>query len=95
MTCERAKANAGRNTDYVELYLRSAAESVGIPTERHITNWTTLHTKRLAFDSGLRQCCTDIIRFSHGPAVRGRSTAAASSPACTTRALSSRNNLNR
>jgi hypothetical protein len=24
------------------------------------------HTKRLAFDCGLRQCCTDIIRFSHG-----------------------------
>ena len=24
------------------------------------------HTKRLAFASGLRQCCTDIIRFSHG-----------------------------
>lgn len=26
----------------------------------------TWHTKRLAFDAGLRQCCTDIIRFSHG-----------------------------
>jgi hypothetical protein len=24
------------------------------------------HTKRLAFAAGLRQCCTDIIRFSHG-----------------------------
>jgi hypothetical protein len=24
------------------------------------------HTKRLVFDLGLRQCCTDIIRFSHG-----------------------------
>jgi hypothetical protein len=24
------------------------------------------HTKRLAFEAGLRQCCTDIIRFSHG-----------------------------
>jgi hypothetical protein len=24
------------------------------------------HTKRLAFQTGLRQCCTDIIRFSHG-----------------------------
>lgn len=24
------------------------------------------HTKRLAFETGLRQCCTDIIRFSHG-----------------------------
>lgn len=24
------------------------------------------HTKRLAFDAGLRQYCTDIIRFSHG-----------------------------
>jgi hypothetical protein len=24
------------------------------------------HTKRLAFDAGLRQCCTEIIRFSHG-----------------------------
>ncbi len=24
------------------------------------------HTKRVAFQSGLRQCCTDIIRFSHG-----------------------------
>jgi hypothetical protein len=24
------------------------------------------HSKRLAFDAGLRQCCTDIIRFSHG-----------------------------
>ena len=26
----------------------------------------TFHTKRLAFTAGLRQCCTDIIRFSHG-----------------------------
>jgi hypothetical protein len=26
----------------------------------------TYHTKQLAFDLGLRQCCTDIIRFSHG-----------------------------
>lgn len=26
----------------------------------------TYHTKMLAFDLGLRQCCTDIIRFSHG-----------------------------
>ena len=26
----------------------------------------TFHTKRLAFESGLIQCCTDIIRFSHG-----------------------------
>lgn len=26
----------------------------------------TFHTKRLAFEAGLRQCCTDIIRFSHG-----------------------------
>jgi len=24
------------------------------------------HTKRLAFEAGLRLCCTDIIRFSHG-----------------------------
>ena len=24
------------------------------------------HTKRLAFEAGLRQHCTDIIRFSHG-----------------------------
>lgn len=24
------------------------------------------HTKRLAFDAGLRQACTDIVRFSHG-----------------------------
>ena len=24
------------------------------------------HTKRLAFEVGLRQHCTDIIRFSHG-----------------------------
>jgi hypothetical protein len=24
------------------------------------------HTKRLAFDAGLRQHCTDIVRFSHG-----------------------------
>jgi hypothetical protein len=24
------------------------------------------HTKQLAFEVGLRQCCTDIIRFSHG-----------------------------
>jgi trans-aconitate methyltransferase len=24
------------------------------------------HTKRLAFEAGLRQCCTDIVRFSHG-----------------------------
>lgn len=26
----------------------------------------TYHTKRLAFEAGLHQCCTDIIRFSHG-----------------------------
>jgi len=26
----------------------------------------TFHTKRLAFELGLRQACTDIIRFSHG-----------------------------
>jgi hypothetical protein len=26
----------------------------------------TFHTKRLAFLAGLQQCCTDIIRFSHG-----------------------------
>jgi hypothetical protein len=26
----------------------------------------TYHTKHLAFQVGLRQCCTDIIRFSHG-----------------------------
>jgi len=26
----------------------------------------TYHTKRIAFDAGLRQHCTDIIRFSHG-----------------------------
>jgi hypothetical protein len=26
----------------------------------------TYHTKRLAFAAGIRQCCTDIIRFSHG-----------------------------
>jgi len=26
----------------------------------------TFHTKRLAFDAGLRQACTDIIRFGHG-----------------------------
>jgi hypothetical protein len=26
----------------------------------------TWHTKRLAFETGLRQCCTDIVRFSHG-----------------------------
>jgi SAM-dependent methyltransferase len=26
----------------------------------------TFHTKRLAFEYGLTQCCTDIIRFSHG-----------------------------
>ncbi len=27
---------------------------------------STLNIKRLAFDCGLRQACTDIIRFSHG-----------------------------
>jgi hypothetical protein len=26
----------------------------------------TYHTKQLAIECGLRQCCTDIIRFSHG-----------------------------
>ncbi len=26
----------------------------------------TFHTKRLAFELGLHQCCTDIVRFSHG-----------------------------
>jgi tRNA1(Val) A37 N6-methylase TrmN6 len=26
----------------------------------------TFHTKRIAFECGLTQCCTDIIRFSHG-----------------------------
>ena len=24
------------------------------------------HTKRLAYEAGLKQACTDIIRFSHG-----------------------------
>ncbi len=24
------------------------------------------HTKRLCFEAGLKQCCTDIVRFSHG-----------------------------
>ena len=26
----------------------------------------TYFTKQLAFQAGLRQCCTDIVRFSHG-----------------------------
>jgi hypothetical protein len=26
----------------------------------------TFHTKRIAFDCGLKQACTDIVRFSHG-----------------------------
>ena len=26
----------------------------------------THHTKRLSFECGLKQCCTDIVRFSHG-----------------------------
>ena len=26
----------------------------------------TYHTKRIAFECGLKQCCTDIVRFSHG-----------------------------
>lgn len=30
------------------------------------------HTKRLAFDAGLRQCCTDIICFSHGASSSGK-----------------------
>lgn len=30
------------------------------------------HTKRLAFAAGLRQCCTDIIRFSHGASSSGK-----------------------
>ena len=30
------------------------------------------HTKRLAFEAGLRQCCTDIIRFSHGASSSSR-----------------------
>jgi hypothetical protein len=30
----------------------------------------TYWTKRLAFEAGLRQCCTDIIRFSHGASSR-------------------------
>lgn len=33
----------------------------------------TFHTKRLVFDAGLRQCCTDIIRFSHGASSAGKS----------------------
>ncbi len=33
----------------------------------------TYHTKRLAFACGLRQVCTDIVRFSHG-ASSGRKT---------------------
>lgn len=33
----------------------------------------TYHTKRLAFEAGLKQACTDIIRFSHG-ASSGRKT---------------------
>jgi hypothetical protein len=30
------------------------------------------HTKRLAFEAGLRQVCTDIIRFSHGASSSGK-----------------------
>ena len=26
----------------------------------------TWETKRIAFECGLKQCCTDIVRFSHG-----------------------------
>lgn len=33
----------------------------------------TYHTKRLAFECGLRQTCTDIIRFSHGATSSKRS----------------------
>lgn len=30
----------------------------------------TYWTKQLAFACGLRQCCTDIVRFSHGASSR-------------------------
>lgn len=30
------------------------------------------HTKRLAFAAGLRQHCTDIVRFSHGASIAGK-----------------------
>jgi len=46
----------------------------------------TYHTKQLAFNAGLRQCCTDIIRFSHGASSGRKSIALASSPTCTTSA---------
>jgi len=31
------------------------------------------HSKSLAFEAGLRQCCTDIIRFSHGASSSNKS----------------------
>lgn len=43
----------------------------------------THHTKVLAFELGLRQCATDIIRFSHGASSAAKSIAPASSRACT------------
>lgn len=32
----------------------------------------TYHTKRLAFDAGLRQACPDIVRFGHGASSNGK-----------------------
>ena len=44
----------------------SAVELLGHAEGRHISNSATFHTKAIAFRLGLRQHCTDIIRFSHG-----------------------------
>lgn len=42
------------------------ADFLGHEVGRHISNSTTSWTKYLAFKAGLRQHCTDIVRFSHG-----------------------------
>ncbi len=41
------------------------------------------HTKRLAFEAGLRQCCSDIIRFSHGASSSRKVYQTSSSRGCT------------
>ncbi len=56
LNCERVLREQGRLAILMGDYTDRAAGFVPL----------TYHTKRLCFQAGLKQCCTDIIRFSHG-----------------------------
>lgn len=60
--CARGLAPGGRLAILMGDYTDRAAGFVPL----------VYHTKRIAFAAGLRQCCTDIIRFSHGASSAGK-----------------------